>query len=347
MTIKVEASEQEAPDLTALTNKGLEGFLSYAEKNVNQNYDINGAWNLYTLARAGKSITIQEANKYYDAVVEASKNWTVEGTKPTDMEKAALVLSLINRDITNVDGVNIAQLIYNSEKLSDGANELAYALLALDARNTVISSDAKWSRDKIIAELKKFQNEDGGIGWTKGSSDVDTTAMVLQALGRYQDNEAAKEIIEKALTYIESKADANYDYGNANTTAMVVLALTSLNKDVTTTIGTKYKNTLTALMSYYSEDEGAFVYLKGGKVNQYATIQAVWALTSYKLYTEGKDGYWNLNNVKIKYEGEDEYYASLVTEKIAAIGTVTEESEDAIKEARVAYDALTSAQKKL
>ena len=347
LTIKVEASEQEAPDLTALTNKGLEGFLSYAEKNVNQNYDINGAWNLYTLARAGKSITIQEANKYYDAVVEASKNWTVEGTKPTDMEKAALVLSLINRDITNVDGVNIAQLIYNSEKLSDGANELAYALLALDARNTVIPSDAKWSREKIIAELKKFQNEDGGIGWTKGSSDVDTTAMVLQALGRYQDNEAAKEIIEKALTYIESKADANYDYGNANTTAMVVLALTSLNKDVTTTIGTKYKNTLTALMSYYSEDDGAFVYLKGGKVNQYATIQAVWALTSYKLYTEGKDGYWNLNNVKIKYEGEDEYYASLVTEKIAAIGTVTEESEDAIKEARAAYDSLTSAQKKL
>lgn len=347
LTIKVEASEQEAPDLTALTNKGLEGFLSYAEKNVNQNYDINGAWNLYTLARAGKSITIQEANKYYDAVVEASKNWTVEGTKPTDMEKAALVLSLINRDITNVDGVNIVQLIYNSEKLSDGANELAYALLALDARNTVIPSDAKWSREKIIAELKKFQNEDGGIGWTKGSSDVDTTAMVLQALGRYQDNEAAKEIIEKALTYIESKADANYDYGNANTTAMVVLALTSLNKDVTTTIGTKYKNTLTALMSYYSEDDGAFVYLKGGKVNQYATIQAVWALTSYKLYTEGKDGYWNLNNVKIKYECEDEYYASLVTEKIAAIGTVTEESEDAIKEARAAYDALTSAQKKL
>ena len=144
LTIKVEASEQEAPDLTALTNKGLEGFLSYAEKNVNQNYDINGAWNLYTLARAGKSITIQEANKYYDAVVEASKNWTVEGTKPTDMEKAALVLSLINRDITNVDGVNIAQLIYNSEKLSDGANELAYALLALDARITVIPSDAKW-----------------------------------------------------------------------------------------------------------------------------------------------------------------------------------------------------------
>ncbi|WP_288682819.1 DUF4430 domain-containing protein [uncultured Eubacterium sp.] len=347
LTIKVEASEQEAPDLTALTNKGLEGFLSYAEKNVNQNYDINGAWNLYTLARAGKSITIQEANKYYDAVVEASKNWTVEGTKPTDMEKAALVLSLINRNITNVDGVNIAQLIYSSEKLSDGANELAYALLALDARNTVIPSDAKWSREKIIAELKKFQNEDGGIGWTKGSSDVDTTAMVLQALGRYQDNEAAKEIIEKALTYIESKADANYDYGNANTTAMVVLALTSLNKDVTTTIGTKYKNTLTALMSYYSEDDGAFVYLKGGKVNQYATIQSVWALTSYKLYTEGKDGYWNLNNVKIKYEGEDEYYASLVTEKIAAIGTVTEESEDAIKEARAAYDALTSAQKKL
>ena len=197
LTIKVEASEQEAPDLTALTNKGLEGFLSYAEKNVNQNYDINGAWNLYTLARAGKSITIQEANKYYDAVVEASKNWTSRRNKAYRHGKGSSCLSLINRDITNVDGVNIAQLIYNSERLSDGANELAYALLALDARNTVIPSDAKWSREKIIAELKKFQNEDGGIGWAKGSSDVDTTAMVLQHLEDIRIMKQQKKSLKK------------------------------------------------------------------------------------------------------------------------------------------------------
>ena len=43
----------------------------------------------------------------------------------------------------------------------------------------------------------------------------------------------------------------------------------------------------------------------------------------------------------------DQAAAKAVVDKIAAIGTVTKESEAAIKEARTAYDALTDSQKQL
>ena len=48
-----------------------------------------------------------------------------------------------------------------------------------------------------------------------------------------------------------------------------------------------------------------------------------------------------------KQLAEDQAAAKAVVDKIAAIGTVTKESETAIKEARAAYDALTDSQKLL
>ena len=49
------------------------------------------------------------------------------------------------------------------------------------------------------------------------------------------------------------------------TTAMVVILLTSLKQRCNNNNWYKYKNTLTALMSYYSEDDGACISFAGGK----------------------------------------------------------------------------------
>lgn len=62
------------------------------------------------------------------------------------MERTALALARMGKDITDVDGVNLAAMIYNSDNLANGSNELAYAL---DAANITIPSDAKWSRSAM------------------------------------------------------------------------------------------------------------------------------------------------------------------------------------------------------
>lgn len=68
-------------------------------------------------------------------------------------------LTAMGKDITDVDGTDLVSMICNSEKLSDGSNELIYALMALDAANAAIPADAKWSRNTIIEAMLGFQNE--------------------------------------------------------------------------------------------------------------------------------------------------------------------------------------------
>ena len=69
---------------------------------------------------------------YYASVAAEVKKWDAV-RKPTDIERTALALARMGKDITDVDGVNLAAMIYNSENLTDGSDELAYALVALDA----------------------------------------------------------------------------------------------------------------------------------------------------------------------------------------------------------------------
>lgn len=45
--------------------------------------------------------------------------------------------------------------------------------------------DAAYTREEILAAILEAQEPDGGFGLTAGASDVDITAMALQALAPY------------------------------------------------------------------------------------------------------------------------------------------------------------------
>ena len=45
---------------------------------------------------------------------------------------------MLEKDITDVDGVNLAEMMYNSTRLTEGSNELIWVILALDAANIQI-----------------------------------------------------------------------------------------------------------------------------------------------------------------------------------------------------------------
>ena len=76
--------------------------------------------------------------------------------------------------------------------------------------------------------------KDGGWSLTgTGDSDVDMTAMALQALAKYQDQKAVKSATDKALTWLSKAQDskggfASWGTTNVESVAQVVVALCEL-----------------------------------------------------------------------------------------------------------------------
>lgn len=99
---------------------------------------------------------------YGQSAVSVVSKWKAN-QKPTDIARVALTLSAMGKDITNVGGVNLAAMLYSSDRLEDGSNELSWTLIALDATSQKIPADAKWNRESMIDALLGFQNENSGL----------------------------------------------------------------------------------------------------------------------------------------------------------------------------------------
>lgn len=302
ITLEITVVGEEAPqmDMDALVQKGLEGAEQHFKKQYpTQEYSYNNNdWLVYGLLRAGKSIPEEKLNAYYDSVEEKVKTWSV-GQKPTDIERIVLTLSAMGKDITNVGGKNLAEMIYNHKNLADGSNELAWALLALDAKKTEIPEDAKWSRDRMISALLTFQNaESGGFGLTDSTgTGIDITAMALQALAPYRVvKPEVGAAVEKGLSYLKQNLPADWNYGTSEAVSQVILTLTTLQIDpANSEFGTAGQNLIRALMDHYYTENG-FLHTENGQTPKslMPSVQADQALTSYVLFKNGAKSYWDL-----------------------------------------------------
>ncbi len=281
LEITVESSDAEIPDWLKLANEGIELAQSNLEKD---SYEYNNEWLVYSKIKNGGQLTEKQRTDYINSVSETVSAWN-ESQKPTDIERVVLALNALNADITNIGGKNLAAMIYNHPDLTSGSNELIYALIALDESKTEIPSDAKWSRESMIEELLKFQTDSGSFGLNIGSGvSVDTTAMALQALAVYKDNEKVSAAINSALDYLKKCAGAEYDFGSPEADAQVLMALTALdiNPIDADGLGTEYSNTISAILAY--KTEYGFAHTMGGSTNNMATVQAMQGLIAYKNY---------------------------------------------------------------
>lgn len=295
MKVTVEKSDLPIADINKIISEGIAVSTDFMLNQINDGLTYGYEWNVITLLRADKEVDQKLLDQYYASVVEEIKTW--DGTeKPTDIERVALAFAAMGKDITDVEGINLAETIYNSEKLTDGSNELAFALLTLDALDTEIPSDAKWNRNKMIKELLKFQNEEGFFGLTDNkTASLDMTCMCLQALAPYRGEQLVDEAIEKGLAYLKKQISGNYDFGaNSNSTAQVLLTLAVLGVDVTDStngFGTAYDNIITRLEDYRTAD--GFAFTLGGKTNAMATYQVMQAFDAYRKAQDEGISYWD------------------------------------------------------
>ncbi len=302
IVMPAKAEEIQTPDIYEIINSGIENASAYIDSQLENAHNSDGVsygfeWYIISMLRAGKTIDSTILEEYYQSAETTVSTWT-GNEKPTDVERTALALTVMGKDITDIGGVNMAEIIYNSSRLSDGSNELAYALIALDAGNVEIPDTALWSRESIIEEILNFQAENGGFGlYDNTDADVDMTAMCLQALAPYQDNEIVKIAVDRAVVYLRNTLSSEYNYSeNSLTTAQVLLALACLEIDVTDEsngFGDAENNIAKAIEMFRSAEGNGYTY--EGVINPMAAVQVLQAYDGYKKAHIENSFYWDFS----------------------------------------------------
>ena len=141
---------------------------------------------------------------------------------------------------------------------------------------------------------KILEKELGGAGFAVTGTvfDVDVTAMVLQVLAPYQNEESVKPVIERALERLseaqtENGGFMNYGVENAESCAQVLIAMSSLGIELNDSRFVKNEATvLDAMLSFRCVD-GGFSHTLGTEPSAQATAQvflAICALENGSLY---------------------------------------------------------------
>ncbi|MBQ7036887.1 MAG: S-layer homology domain-containing protein [Clostridia bacterium] len=321
------ASDQSTDEnaLYAMISTGIGSAEAYLREQLTQIHNDSGVgfgsdWAVITLLRGGKTVDAAILSAYYASLTETVKTWTTS-VKPTNAAKAALGFTVSGKDISDIDGANLVNLISGNTGLSDGANELAYSLLALDAAKAEIPQDATWQKSDMIGALLGFQAENGGFGLVDATADTDMTAICIQALSPYRNDGTVETAIGKALTYLKGTISDDWDYAdNPNTTAQVLLALSALAIDVTNPENgfgeSECDNIVTALEKYRNPDGNGYLY--GDSVNTIATYQIMQAYDAYRKAHKDGVSYWDFSTAGQAYNDLDG------TESPAPDGTVAE-----------------------
>lgn len=146
----------------------------------------------------------------------------------------------------------------------------------------------KYTQSELTEELLSFQLDDGGWAVAGTNGDVDVTAMAVQALApQYSDNADVEKSIDTALDFLsarqlESGDYSSYGVNNPESTAQVLVALSSLGIDAETD-GRFIKNGNTVFdgIALYQLPDGSFCHKDGGDSNAASTVQVFYSMVAY------------------------------------------------------------------
>ena len=273
---------------------------------------IGGEWAIIGLARSGYAVPANYYEDYYARVEKYVKNCSgvLHERKYTEYSRVILALTAIGRDPSKVAGYNLLMPLGDFEKtIWQGMNGPIWALIALDSGNYDIpknpAAKTQATRQLYIDEIIKNQMKDGGWSLTgTGDSDVDITAMALQALAKYQDQKAVKTATDKALTYLSKAQDSKGGYASWGTTnvesvAQVVVALCELGIDLGDSRFVKNGHTLTDNLLSFRQSNGGFYHVLDGSDgnNQMSAEQGFYALVAIDRAENGKNSLYRMGDV--------------------------------------------------
>lgn len=247
-------------------------------------------WYAISLSRYKYNIDFSKCTAALNEYTLSAKN-----TRATDMQRIAIAYTAMGSKNKYID----TALNNSIGKL--GIMSYSYGLIMLDCG----AYYGSMTRDEIISKILEMQFSDGGWGLMQGS-DVDVTAMTIQALARYYKYSDVKNAVDKALSYLSKRQQSDGDFtsygiSNAESTAQVLLALSTMKIDCNTDSRfIKNGNTVLDGLLKYRRSDGSFSHTYDGDSNQLATVQAFYALISLWRYENGKTAFFEFvsNNIQ-------------------------------------------------
>lgn len=283
----------------------------YIEKLPGDELNAFGSeWYILGLARSGRKVF----DDYYKAIEKyvsenIDENGRLDEKRATDNAKLVLVLSALDKDVTDVGGHDLLKALSDMDYVTQqGLSGAIYALLAFDCRGYDMPSADKnveqTSSEGLVKYILDKQLKDGGWAYSGDKAEPDMTAMALQALAAYYKTDAkVKEAADKAVTCLSKlqNTTGGYDsYGSVNSesAAQVITALTALgiDPDNDARFVKNGASVLDSLCGFYV-DGGGFRHVSDGKLDPTATAQGYYALAAYYRFASSQTALYDMTDL--------------------------------------------------
>ncbi|MBR5136992.1 MAG: DUF4430 domain-containing protein [Clostridia bacterium] len=228
------------------------------------------------------SIRQYEQSYNFDAYLNALDKY-LEETKnlpATTMQKIALV--------QYVCGGISKEEVFEVARETEGKQGIMSIVFALHIYSN-LGEQADVSR--CVDSLLSQQGSTGGWGLNPEASTVDITAMTIQALAPYYQEQKVQDAVNKALDYLRNSQQSSgsflsYGVENCESVAQVIVALTTLGLDYKTELKGDF-GSLAEVLNTYKLSTGGYVHMEGGQLNMTATAQAIMALVAMDMADSG------------------------------------------------------------
>jgi LPXTG-motif cell wall-anchored protein len=259
-------------------------------------------WSAVSLNKLGEKVD----TTFLKESIEDIKINGVKDLSNTDIEKLIIGLTASGYTPYNVQGYNLVSELFNRDINTFLINDAVFGIFAYNYAN--IKEDYKVTKEKlasIILSSKLSYEVDGNkmVGWTYYGDkvDPDMTGAAINALSEfYSTKSEVKKSIDAAVNTMSIlQNESGYSvsqYGLASeTTAFVILGLTSVGINPEGEKFTKSKGDLvSALLSFEAKDGGFKHLVEDSKSNYTSTEQSLRALIALREYkTSGKYDFYS------------------------------------------------------
>lgn len=240
-------------------------------------------WAALTFSVWGDADTSAWTEEYLSAMKEyVSENNGLPGAlKVTDYARTVLALTAAGENAAAFAGVDLTIPLRDEDLVrSQGVTAVSFALLALDSGE--YAEDINYNYVNILLSLRL---PDGGWAVSGERSDPDTTAMSLQALAPYREQEEVHFAAEEAVACLSSMQGqdgcwTSWGVTNSESCAQVILALCALGISADDDRFVKSGVGLAEDLLRYAQKDGGFAHTPDGGSNLMASMQALQALTA-------------------------------------------------------------------